>query len=283
MTSGACLYPMTSDFDRLMPAKFIQKRGITVWNSTPSVVNLMLQAGQVDAAHLKTVRAFNFCGEPMTPQQARALLDARPDALIQNTYGPTEATVSCTELVICNEEFDAIAGSSMALGAAIPNMNIHLVDGEIVISGVQLARGYWRDEAKTAQAFAPMEIDGRRESAYRTGDIAEQTRDNLFFKARKDFQVKINGHRLELGEVCAAIREAGFVDCVAAVVDGELHAFVEGPQPGLAEMAALQAALRRTLDAHAVPRRYHFVLRLPRNQNDKVDVAQAVEALRKTA
>ena len=87
---------MASEIDRLMPARMIEREKITVWNSVPSVVNLMMQAGQVTAKHLASVRLFNFCGEPLLPTHLEALFTARPN-VVRNTYGPTEAAIAVTD------------------------------------------------------------------------------------------------------------------------------------------------------------------------------------------
>ncbi|GAB4524750.1 MAG: D-alanine--poly(phosphoribitol) ligase subunit DltA [Parvularculaceae bacterium] len=286
LASGACLAPFNSPADRLMPAAAIKSRGVTVWNSTPSVVNLMISANQATPDYLASVRAFNFCGEPLTPEQARAVLSARPDAFVQNTYGPTEATVACTAQRLTPDNLERCCRDSVALGGALPNMGVHLVggadesEGEIVLTGAQLARGYWKNPIKTTENFRSLTINGEPHPAYFTGDIGRRDEGRLYFVTRKDHQVKINGHRVELGEVCAAIRKAGYLGCAAVVIDGELHAIIEGAQPDAATLDSLRSGLRAALEDYALPRRYHFVRRLPRNQNDKIDVKAAAEALR---
>src|SRR5581483_1259561 len=98
--------------DRLMPARMIARERITVWNSVPSVVGLMMQANQVTRANLESVRLFNFCGEPLLPEHLRALFAARPDVLVQNTYGPTEATIAMTCLALRSADFEAACDAS---------------------------------------------------------------------------------------------------------------------------------------------------------------------------
>ena len=102
---GATLYPLLREVDRLMPARMIEREKITVWNSVPSVVSLMMQAGQATAANLFSVRLFNFCGEPLLPEQLEALFAARPDVLVRNTYGPTEATIAVTDLPLRKDDY----------------------------------------------------------------------------------------------------------------------------------------------------------------------------------
>jgi D-alanine--poly(phosphoribitol) ligase subunit 1 len=163
LCQGATLFPIAGASDRLMPSRMIQREGITVWNSVPSVVNLMMQAGEVTTAMLRSVRLFNFLGEPLLREQLRAIFAARPDVAVNNTYGPTEATVSMTHLRLTASDYEAVCTTSVALGEAIADMGLHLVggshpdEGELVITGPQLADGYWNDPERSAAVFRPLE------------------------------------------------------------------------------------------------------------------------------
>jgi acyl-CoA synthetase (AMP-forming)/AMP-acid ligase II len=127
----------------------------------------MMQAGQATAANLVSVRLFNFCGEPLLPEHLEALFAARPDVLVRNTYGPTEATIAVTDLSLRRDDYRLATTTSVAIGAPISNIGIHLIggrhaeEGQIVITGPQLADGYWRDPAMTEEVFHPIEIGGR--------------------------------------------------------------------------------------------------------------------------
>jgi D-alanine--poly(phosphoribitol) ligase subunit 1 len=162
---------LASEIDRLMPARMIEREKITVWNSVPRVVSRMMQAGQVTAKQLASVRLFNFCGEPLLPTHL-----ASPDVLVRNTYGPTEATIAVTDLPLSEDDYRSATQGSVAIGPPIPGVGLHLVggthayEGEIVITGPQLALGYWRDAAKTNEVFHNLAMNGRTERAYYTGD-----------------------------------------------------------------------------------------------------------------
>jgi D-alanine--poly(phosphoribitol) ligase subunit 1 len=274
---GATLYPLDIEGDRLLPARFIQRNGITVWNSTPSVVSLMMQARQVRASHLASVRLFNFCGEPLLKEHLEALFAAVPGALVQNTYGPTEATIAVTAVSMRSDNFLSYCVTSVALGTPLPGMELVLSngntpdDGEVVIIGPQLADGYWADPEKTAAAFRPVSgSDPRR--GYFTGDWAERIAGNIYFKERIDFQVKVRGHRIELDEVGAAIRACGYpVLCVFKRGD-TLAAVVEKPEAdSIFDELALRDKLGKKIEPHAIPERIVMVEQIPRNENDKLD------------
>jgi amino acid adenylation domain-containing protein len=285
---GATLYPLDIEGDRLMPARFIRRHGITVWNSTPSVVSLMMRARQVRASNLASVRLFNFCGEPLLKEHLDALFSAVPEAVIQNTYGPTEAAIAVTALPMKAGNYLQYCGSSVALGDPLPGMEILLAngatadEGEIVIVGPQLADGYWKDAEKTAANFRPLSAADPR-CGYFTGDWAERRAGNLFFRERIDLQVKVRGHRIELDEVAAAIRACGHpLVCVVKRGDA-LAALIEMPYgaPGF-DAAELRRRLAEMLEAYAVPQWIVAVPHIPRNENDKVD-RKAAAALLETS
>jgi D-alanine--poly(phosphoribitol) ligase subunit 1 len=277
LCNGATLYPAISKSDRNFPARMIAREKLTVWNSTPSVISLMMQAGEVTPALLGSLRMVNMCGEPLLPTHLSALYDALPDLVVQNTYGPTETTVSVTELRLNSTNYRAACGSSVAIGPPIPRMSIHLLggthadEGEIVITGPQLASGYWQDPEKTAAAFKQIIVDGRPERAYFSGDWAERHGDHVFFKARIDHQVKIQGFRLELGEVAHAIRECGFPEVCVFMSNGQLTAVIEHSPEFAFNEPDLRKALTGKLEPHAIPTVIRLIDAIPRTANDKLD------------
>lgn len=284
---GATLYPLTPREARLTPAGAIRRHRLTVWDSVPSVLDLMIQARQMDSRHLASLRLMTFCGEPLLPEHLEAIFAARPDLAVHNTYGPTEATVSCTLRRLTADSWRTASGASIAVGDSIGDMTLHLVggasldEGEMVLAGPQLAEGYWDDPEATAAAFRPLETDTGSVRGYWTGDWAERRGGELFFKGRRDHQVKIRGHRIELDEVCAALRRCGFGQAHCAVIDGRMHAFLEGRG---GDPRAIRDRLADQIEAYALPEHIHFRDRLPRSDNDKIDgrtlVAQYLDSLK---
>ena len=289
LCAGATLFPVRGKGDRLLPAEMIAREQITVWNSVPSLIDLMARAGAVTAGNLASLRWLNFCGEPLLPHQLSAIFAACPHVRVRNTYGPTEATVSMTSLAMDADNYRDFCRASAALGEAIPGMGLHLVggrhpdEGEIVITGPQLAAGYWNDPQRTAELFRPVTIDGRPTAGYFTGDWAERHGGLVFFKERIDFQVKIKGVRIELDEVAAALRDAGWP--VACVLSGGDHliAVVEARNAAGFNQREMVRALALRLESPAIPKIFHLVEALPRNENGKIDrraVAALLEAKR---
>jgi D-alanine--poly(phosphoribitol) ligase subunit 1 len=277
LCAGATLFPVQGRADRLFPARMIERERITVWTSVPSVVSLMMQAKSVTAQNLASLRLLNFCGEPLLPQHLRAIFAACPQAVVQNTYGPTEATVSMTSLRMTASDYDRACRANVALGVPIPGMGLHLVggghpgEGEIVITGPQLATGYWQDPQRTMEAFRDVVIDGEAVFGYFTGDWAERHGDHVFFKERIDFQVKIRGVRIELDEVAAAVRDAGWpVVCVLGRGAG-LAVVVEHDLGARFNERRLADALAERLEPEALPEIIRVIDRMPLNENGKID------------
>jgi len=274
---GATLYPVVGRADRMFPARLVARERLTVWNSTPSVLSLMLQAGEITRELLGTLRIVNTCGEALLPAHVEALFAALPETIVQNSYGPTETTVTMTELRLDRDRYREACEGSVAIGAPIRNMGIvllggpHADEGEIVITGPQLAQGYWRDPDKTAAAFRVIDHGGERVRAYHSGDWAVRRGEHIFFKERIDRQIKLRGHRLELDEVARALADEGFPICCVFKWRDELVAVIETPTGVLVEAKALRTALARTLESHAIPTAFHTMERLPRTDNDKLD------------
>lgn len=276
---GATLVPFMNDGDRYLPARFIAREKITVWNSTPSVMSLIMQAGEAEERFLSSVRLFNFCGEPLLEDHLDAIFAARPDVLVHNTYGPTEATISVTNMKLRADDYRGKSRGSVTIGPAIAGMDLHLAngshsdEGEIVITGPQLAEGYLDDRAKTAERFRAIDVEGRPVRGYYTGDWAERHDGLIYFKERMDFQVKIRGHRIEMDEVATAVRKCGWPMVVVFPdsANDSLVAVIEHQDGKALDEASLKRELSSRLEAYAVPQRIKLIDRLPRNENDKVD------------
>lgn len=281
LCSGATLCPLVRRGDRLLPGRAIERERITVWISVPSVVGLMMQAGDVTADNLHSVRRYVFCGEPLLREHVAALFEACPNAVVQNTYGPTEATVSMTSLMLRASDFHRFCTTSMALGEPIAGMQTLLVggrhndEGELVIVGPQLAQGYWQDPSRTAQQFPTMLVDGQMMRVYMTGDWVERRGGQIYFKERIDFQVKICGYRIELDEVAAAIRRCGWPSACVFKHRDALVAVVEHAGHSPFNERALRDQLALQVEAHMIPASIWPIDCLPRSENDKIDRNQA--------
>ena len=261
---------------------------ITTWVSTPSFAVMCLAEKSFGRSMLPAVRRFLFCGETLPHDCAARLLERFEGAEVWNTYGPTEATVATTSVRI---DADVLARCNpLPVGYPAPHSTIHVMAaegerGEIVIAGPHVSTGYRSNPEQTAKAFTTM--DGQR--AYRTGDWGRFQDGLLFFEGRMDFQIKLHGYRIELGDIEANLRALPGVDDAVVLPymrDGKaewLAAFVAGPTPPegteFAASQALRQALGARLPAYMLPRKFFFLDSFPMTPNGKADRRKLGERL----
>ena len=271
---GATLVPAPRALVRagLELGPWLVEREITVVSTVPTLAGLW----PVDT--LDAVRLLIFGGEAVPPELAQRL--ARPGRELWNTYGPTETTVvACGALLEPDQPVRIglpLDGWDLAVvgpdGTPVPDGG----SGELIIGGVGLAR--YLDAELDAVRFAPMPSLGW-DRAYRTGDLVRLDPAGLVFLGRADDQVKVNGHRIELGEVDAALLGLPGVGAAAAAVrrtpagTALLLGYVvpaDADRPGGLDTAALLTLLRRELPATMVPL-LAVVDEIPTKTSGKVD------------
>jgi amino acid adenylation domain-containing protein len=285
--SGACVC-CPSAAQLLSPARFIRAAELSVWFSVPSLGAMMRKLRMLKPESYPSLRWTLFCGEPLPAEMARAWTAAAPASIVENLYGPTEATIACTIQRFDPDaedesEVNGIVSIGRALGATgtiVVDEELREVapgdDGELLLSGPQVTPGYWQDAEKTAAAF--VRPPGTEGIHYRTGDRVRRPvrpEDPLVYVGRLDHQIKVMGHRVELGEIDAALRDASGIDAAIAVgwplTDsgaGGVAAFLGDPD---ADVAALREELAGRLPDYMVPRRFELLPELPLNANGKFD------------
>jgi amino acid adenylation domain-containing protein len=282
---GACLCCPTAK-GLMNPGRFITDIEPTIWFSVPSTVAFMRHLGKLKPGAYPSLRWSLFCGEPLPLTSAEAWAQAAPNSIIENLYGPTELTIACTRYRYSPQTASAHSEQGIVpIGDPYPGMAALVVDdglrevepgetGELLMRGPQMSLGYLDDPEKTAIAFVVPA--GQTDVHYRTGDRVRRPKDErpMTHLGRLDFQVKVLGHRVELGEIEAVIREESGLPGVVAVGwpvtesgFGGIEAFVEGD----IDVAQLRTRVATRLPDYMTPRRVHAMARLPRNSSDKVD------------
>ena len=283
---GACLCCVPQD-ELLNPGKFIQREELTVWFSVPSLGLFMKRLGALKPGRYPTLRWALFCGEPLPVSIAEAWTEAAPNAVVENLYGPTELTIACTlyRWDAARSPQESRAGV-VPIGAPYPGMEAIVVDGrllevepgaegELLLTGPQVTLGYWQDPERTAAAFVTP--PGRSETYYRTGDLVRRPsgEEPLTYVGRIDHQVKVNGHRVELGEIEHALREASGIEAVVALGWPRTEAGAAGVVAFVGGRVDDPERVRRTVAAtlpdYMVPREIHALDQLPLNANGKFD------------
>ncbi|SON60304.1 Phenyloxazoline synthase MbtB [Mycobacterium simulans] len=204
----------------------ISKHHVTVWNSVPAQMQLLLE--YADTEPLPTLRQIMLSGDWIPVSQPKQIASMAPGASMLSLGGATEAAIWS----ICHPMDARLYVRSVPYGTAMRNQSVHVLThrgepaapwqvGEIHIGGVGLAHGYLGDPARTASAFITHPVSGER--LYRTGDYGRVTDDGVIeMLGRRDNQVKIRGHRIELAEIDAALCGIPGVQTAMSTVLGQV-------------------------------------------------------------
>ncbi len=265
----------------------IAQFGITSIFAAPAFFSQFVRTQTMAAPALRSLRRLVSGGDFFPPAHVIAWMDARPDVAIFNVWGPTETSIVNTMHLVSEADRAALEqGKHAPVGCAHPRMPLVIVDealrevpvgtsGEVCMLGACVTQGYLQDPERTAQAYVT--INGQR--AYRTQDLGvlDETGE-LRILGRLGAMTKINGHRVDLGEVEGAVTVLPGVHQAAA--------FLRESEPGIQELwiaieptdlavppdiFTLKQTLRGRVPAYMVPKRIVFVPVMPLTPNGKVD------------
>ncbi len=209
-----------------------------------------------------------------------------PQAVIYDFYGPTEATIYCTYYSYDRSDKTKTLNGLLSIGKPMEGVKAIILDesknclaagekGELCIAGEQLTPGYWENPEKNEEAFFEFRIDGKDQRFYHTGDLCYIDEDgDIMYAGRLDFQAKIQGYRVELGEIEYHVRE--FLKGTNAVAlayenkhgNTEIGLVIEKEKNGTTDLIAF---LKTKLPAYMLPGKIEFLPVFPLNTNSKVD------------
>lgn len=262
----------------------MQRHRVTVWNSAPQLMRMLLDAGSAAVPGLQPLRVVLLSGDFIALDLPERLREQGCMAQLISLGGATEASIWSIFHAI--GEMDP-RWQSIPYGRALPNQTVWVLDaalqptpdhvrGRIYIGGCGLAIGYLGDEAKTGQRFITHPRTGER--LYDTGDIGRyDERGDIFILGRDDGQVKIRGHRVELGEVESAVAQhPGVAQCVVLARQGSAHArhlvayVVPKDAMPIPEADELCHFMAQRLPDYMVPRKVVALAQLPLSANGKI-------------
>jgi len=281
---GAALYLIGEELGKNPRdlARFIATHRLTIWYSTPSILTMLVQFGNLAAHDTSSLRIVLFAGEVFPVKHLRGLKQLWPGPTYYNLYGPTETNV-CTFARI-PEVIPGDRETPYPIGVPCAHCDALVLDdqlrdmpageeGLLFISGPSLFRGYWNRPVENDAAF--FERDGRR--WYNTGDVVRWVEgEGFLYVGRKDRMVKRRGYRIELGEIERAlythpmIREAAVVSVPDADAGTRIVAFLScrGAAPSIVELKTFCA---KALPSYMSPDRFIVQETLPKTSTDKVD------------
>lgn len=275
--------PVRGDAERLVT--LLREREVDAVETTPSYARQLVALGLFDGGTGPRVLALG--GEAVDARLWAELRDV-PGLTAHNLYGPTECTVDSVTARSDEEAEPVIGGPIANTGARVLDGRLRPapagVVGELYLSGAGVARGYLGRPGLTAERFLadPFAADGSR--MYRTGDLVTRRPDGaLRYVGRVDGQVKVRGHRIELGEVEAVVAEHPDVAQTAVVLtrtrdgDARLSAFVTARPGGRPDTRGIRDHAARRLPAAMLPGVVMVLPELPLTPNGKLDRAALPE------
>ncbi|MEU0177865.1 amino acid adenylation domain-containing protein [Streptomyces massasporeus] len=279
-----CDEELRRDAPRLVA--YCLEHGIDVINVTPTYAQQLVAEGLLDDPAQRPALVL-LGGEAVTPTLWQRLAETE-GTVGYNLYGPTEYTINTLGV-------GTFECQDPVVGVAIDNTDVYVLDpwlrplpdgvpGELYVSGIGIARGYLGQPAQTAHRFVACPFGEPGERMYRTGDLVVRRPDgNLMYLGRTDQQVKIRGHRVELGEVEAVFAAHAAVRFVAAVaqpdpqVDGA-HRLAAYLVLDGADLATVAADVGAGLPDFLRPTHYAQVDGIPLTVNGKADTTALPEA-----
>lgn len=261
----------------------LAEHGVTTWVSTPSFAQQQLLQPMFSERGLPTLDTFLFCGEVLPVTLARHLRQRFPSARIINTYGPTEATVATTWIVV--DDAMLAGADKLPIGYPKRGSEVFVHNGELCIAGPHVMRGYLnREDLNATRMFSHNGVRG-----FRTGDLGAVNEHGLLFcHGRMDDQVKMGGYRIELMEIDAALGKLPGVQSAAAVPlrrpDGSVARIVGFVQPASGEgqlpLLDWKASLAQALPPYMIPSELIPRQTLPVSVNFKIDRAKLAQDYR---
>ncbi|CAM2828326.1 non-ribosomal peptide synthetase [Prescottella defluvii] len=252
----------------------IEEQSVTAASFVPSMLTAFtaeLAAGDCDSLRLVQVAGEAF------PNSVADRFTAVNNAELHNLYGPTEFAVHATARPVAGA-----TESSIPMGTPVWNSRAYVLDarlhpvaagvaGELYLSGVQLARGYFGRTDLTADRFVANPFSGSGARMYRTGDLVRwNAAGELEYLGRTDFQVKLRGLRIELGEIeTALLALPEIMQSVVLVKSDQLVAYVVADGP--LDVAVIKAELSRSLASYMVPSTFVLLDAFPLNASGKLD------------
>lgn len=272
---GRTLYLLNSEEIKnpILVSNVITRNNIDFLICTPTKMELLL-SNESTSSCLKQLKGFQLGGEILTQNLYNSIRE-HTNASVYNGYGPTEITACCSNKLVTS-------GEDISIGTPIPNSKIYILDkdlnicpigvpGELCVAGIGVSKGYLNDSVKTEKSFIHFGLTNER--LYKTGDMALYNNNGeLEYIGRRDFQVKINGLRIELSEIetkLCSIKEITSAVVIADKAKTYLKAFIVSDEE--LSIPAIRKKLTEILPTYMIPKYIFQVDNIPITSNGKVD------------
>ena len=285
LTKGACCYTVPyGKIKYIYASSLIEDEKITFGAMAPSMLRyLQPYFGEFDASSLKAcILTAEACPIALMEDWYKCATNTE----IYDFYGPTECTIYCTYYKLTKGGKNKTLNGIISIGKPLANCVGLILDekgnecavgekGELCIAGDQVTKGYWKNEEKNANSFFYKEVDGKNMRFYHTGDLCYKDADgDIMYSGRLDHQAKIQGFRVEMGEIEYHAREfLGGTNVVCLAFDNkdgitEIAMFIEKEQSDPTELLAY---MKTKMPGYMIPSKLYWEPVFQLNANDKVD------------
>ena len=290
LASGACVTMLPTSYASNPRAiiDWANNEKVTIWYSVPSVWVSILNYAKINDNDLKTLRYILFAGEVFPPKYLKKLMLSLEQAQYYNLYGPTETNV-CTYYKVNSP--DEITDRPVPIGKACENTDVLILnasdcpaklgeEGELLVRGTIVTRGYYKEREKTEKVFTKSPIPYHGEALYyKTSDIVRVCDGNNFeYIGRKDLMIKRSGFRVELQEIEYALYQNDAIEEAVVIPrtnaennDTELYAIVKIKQGKKFSIIDGKKQASKFLPKYMVPDVFVTVDDIPKNANMKFD------------
>lgn len=285
LTKGACCYTVPhGQIKYIYTSGLIEDHQLTFGAMAPSMLRYMKPYfDEIDATSLK---ACILTAEACPLNLMEDWYNCATNTEIYDFYGPTECTVYCTYYKLTKGGKNKTLNGIISIGKPLANCIGLILDekgnelpagekGELCIAGDQVTKGYWKNDEKNASSFFFKEVNGVNMRFYHTGDLCYKDEDgDIMYSGRLDHQAKIQGFRVEMGEIEWHAREfLGDTNVVCMAFENkdaltEIAMFIEKEEFNPDEMIAY---MRTKMPSYMIPTRLFYVPVFPLNANDKTD------------
>lgn len=285
LTKGACCYTIPhGQIKYIYAAGLIEDHKLTFGAMAPSMVRLLKP--YLDEIDMSSLKQCIFTAEASPLSLVEEWKNVAVNTDIYDFYGPTEATIYCTYYRLFDSVENKTLNGIVSIGKPMKNIKAIIIDdndnilpqgnkGELCVAGPQVTPGYLNNPEKNAEAFFDKVLNGEILRFYHTGDLCYMDADgDIMYSGRLDHQAKIQGFRVEMGEIEHHTRE--FLDginvaCIAFENNHgatEIAMFIESEE---FDQSALLKHLKSKMPNYMIPRYIYFEPVFPLNGNAKID------------
>jgi len=285
LLKGACVYTIpTHKIKYTYTYELLEDHQLTFGAMAPSMLRYLRP--YFDEIRVPAMKTCILTAEASPADLVQEWHECIPNAAIYDFYGPTEGTIYCSYYKVDFEKGIKSYNGLLSIGKAMDgflsviidedkNIIAHGEKGELCIAGNQLTTGYWENETINNVAFFDLPYEGVSTRFYHTGDLCYFDEDgDIMYSGRIDLQAKIQGYRVELGEI--EFHSRGFlngINTVAIPFNGfsgntEIALVIESENT---DVAALESYLRSQLPSYMIPSKYKLIAEFPINNSGKVD------------